>query len=110
MKRTVLGFFVLIICAAVFTTGCKKSEKALLEDEMKKSGNAAINKEIGDLRGKLSSAKDDFQKSEITGQIAALEAEKGDLISSVKSANESIKLYPGLAKPHYVLGKSYLAS
>ena len=108
MKRAMVLAAVLVLAAGA--AGCKKSEKAILDDEIKKSESSAINKEITQLRDKLASAKDDFAKSEIIGQISELESQKGDIGSAVKSANESIKLYPGLAMPHYVLGKSYLAS
>jgi tetratricopeptide (TPR) repeat protein len=108
MKR-VCVFAVVLMLAAGFA-GCKKSDTAILEDEVRKTGNSAINKEIGELRAKLSSAKDDFAKSEIIGKISELESRKGDIGEAVKSANESIKLYPGLAMPHYVLGKSYTST
>ena len=108
MKKIAVWAVLLLIAAGA--AGCKKTEKAIMEEETSLSSNSAINKEISSLKDKLSSAKDDFAKSEIIGKISDLQSQKGDFGQAVKSANESIKLYPGLAMPHYVLGKSYLAS
>lgn len=86
----------------------KKTEKDILNNESKITANADINKQILELNNKISTAKDDFEKSEIYGKISELELEKGDTSSSKKNANDSIKYYPRLALPHYVLGKSLL--
>jgi tetratricopeptide (TPR) repeat protein len=69
-----------------------------------------MNKELTELQKQLDTAKDDFQRSEIYGKISSIESEKGDVSSAIRSAHESIKFYPGSAKSHYLLGKSYLAS
>lgn len=99
----------IILITIISVIGCKKSEKEIFEEELTKAGNSSLNKEIADLKSRLAGAKDDFGKADIYSKISELEAQKGDFQSSTKSASESIKLYPGLAEPHYVLGKSYLA-
>jgi tetratricopeptide (TPR) repeat protein len=94
----------------VSVIGCKKSEKEIFDEEMKLVQSSAMNQNIAELRKKLATAKDDFERSEIYGSISEIESGKGDYTSSIQSANESIKFYPGTARSHYILGKSYLAS
>jgi tetratricopeptide (TPR) repeat protein len=89
--------------------GKKKSETDMLNDDSKVTVNAEINKQIGEFRGKIASAKDDFERSELYGKVSELEFEKGDISSSKQNANDSIKYYPKSALPHYILGKSLLS-
>jgi tetratricopeptide (TPR) repeat protein len=102
-----------IVCTALvavaFSSGCKKKDPDQL-DETKQLENTSVNKEISNLRAQAAVAKDDFQRSEIYGRIGELESEKGDIGSSIKSANDSVKYYPASAKAHYLLGKSYIVS
>jgi tetratricopeptide (TPR) repeat protein len=102
------------MCAAVFVLitliGCSKSEKEIFDEEQKLVQGSAMSQDIAELRKKLANAKDDFERSEIYGSISEIESGKGDIASSIQSANESIKFYPGTARSHYLLGKAYLAS
>jgi tetratricopeptide (TPR) repeat protein len=103
-----------LVCAAMFIlvtfVGCSKSEKEIFDEEQKLVQGSQMSRDIAELRKKLAAAKDDFERSEIYGSISEIESGKGDISSSIQSANESIKYYPGTARSHYLLGKSYLAA
>jgi tetratricopeptide (TPR) repeat protein len=100
----------LIIALTMAISCSKKDDIAILSEEKTITDNTEINKKINELKKNSMSEKDDFKRSEIFGTISELQLEKGDIASSSKSANESIKYYPGSAIAHYVLGKSYLAA
>ena len=107
MKR-IFAIVMSILILSLVSCSRKKSVEDMLKDESKITENADINKKLSELKTKLSSAKDDFERSEIHGQISEIELEKGDIISSRKSANEAVKFYPQSAFAHYTLGKSLL--
>lgn len=108
LRKTVLCINAGMLIFAV--SGCKKNDKKILEEDVKLANSAELNLSLSELRKKLPSAKDDFERSEIHARISEIESDKGDVSSSMQSANESIKYYPGSAKAHYLLGKSYLAA
>lgn len=100
----------LLIALLACVPGCKKKGEAdILSEETKIADNADINKQIIELKNKVASAKDDFERSEIFGKLSALELEKGDIVSSEKSANDSVKYYPKSAQAYYLLGRAHLS-
>jgi tetratricopeptide (TPR) repeat protein len=108
-----LGKIILCICVPVLVlslAGCKKGEKEILDEDIKLAGKAELSMSLADLKKKLSSAKDDFERSDLHSRISEMEADKGDVGSAIRSANDSVKFYPGSAKAHYLLGKSYLTA
>ncbi|HPJ16169.1 MAG TPA: hypothetical protein PLJ39_13950, partial [Spirochaetota bacterium] len=103
-----LVIMISFIALSLVSCSKKKSVEDILKDESKITENADINKKLSELKTRLSSAKDDFERSEIHGQISEIQLEKGDILSSRKSATEAVKFYPQSASAHYTLGKTLL--
>jgi len=103
---------IFIAIAIISLNGCKKENDAgkILDEEFKLSQNASLNVEIKNLKESLKSAKDDYERSVIHTKIASIESEKGNVTSSIKSAQEAIKFQPNQYMSHYLLGKSYIES
>ncbi len=104
----VITIMMSILILSLVSCSKKKSVEDMLKEETKITENADINKKLSELKTKLASAKDDFERSEIHSQISEIQLEKGDIISSRKSAIEAVKFYPQSAFAHYTLGKSLL--
>ena len=100
---------VVLVVIAGFCS-CKKSDSELLKNETKKAMNAEINKKLAMLKERLGRAETDSQRAEIYVQIAEIQSDKGDHVSSIKSSTNAIKYQPNEYRSHYILGKSFLAA
>ncbi len=108
MKKFLILYLVIIAAASV---SCKKkTNDEILNEEFKLAQNAAVNTEIKNLKESLQNAKDDSERAKIHTNIAAIESEKGDSLSSIKSSQEAIKFKPNDYMSHYLLGKAYIES
>ncbi len=112
MKRLIVT--VLSVCLIFSIISCKKSDAEKREEELradqKLTEKSEINTEINNLKEKLKTAANDYERSKICSDISGLYNEKGDIVSTMKNARESIKYQPNEYYPHYLLGKSYLDS
>ncbi len=109
MKRA-LSILLIIYLSAFLPSCSKKDNKELAEKEFKLSENASVNMEIKKLEESLKSAATDVEKADIYTKIAAINSEKGDVNSLIKSATEAIKYQPNQYMSHYLLGKSYITA
>lgn len=101
----VVIFFIIL----TLIINCKeRSREEVLKEEWKLSQNALVNTEIKNLHESIKTAKDDFQRAEIHTKIATIQTEKGNVVDSIKSANEAVKFQPNQYMSHYLLGKSYI--
>lgn len=110
MIRKTIIFFILLLFISLSQLLCKKDYTTILTDNQKLSEDAMINLELSKLKKSVENAKDDFERSSIYQKISSIESEKGDITSSIKSANQSIKFYPRMVEAHHILGKSYLTA
>jgi tetratricopeptide (TPR) repeat protein len=108
MKKFLVLYFVVLCIASV---SCKKkSNTEILNEEFQLAQNASVNTEIKKLKESLTTAKDDSERAKIHTNIASIESEKGDSLSSIKSSQEAIKFKPNDYMSHYLLGKAYIDS
>ncbi len=105
MKRIIL---VLLAGCLAYLPSCKKSDKDIIEEQLRLAQNAKINKSIKDLNDKFKSAKDDAERSAIMTAIADLQNQKGRAADAMKASEEAIKYLPTHYLSHYNLGRSYL--
>ena len=103
MKKISLILLLLFVVAL----SCGKNEN-WAEKESKLTENTSLNKQIADLKESLKGAVTDSEKAEIYTEIALKNTEKGNVVATMKSAEEAIRLQPNQYKSHYLLGKSYI--
>jgi tetratricopeptide (TPR) repeat protein len=106
MKKSLVFLIILILSIP----SCKKDDKEIMQEQYEISKNSSFNVQIRDLKGKLKTVKDDYERSVIHTKIANIESEKGDVLSAIKSARDAIKFQPNQYMSHYLLGKSYIES
>ena len=108
MKRILL---VLLFAVAL---SCSKGNESLndssVEKEFKLTEKTSLNKQIADLNNNLKEAKTDSEKADIYTNIALVNAEKGNVAASIKSAEDAIKFQPNQYMSRYLLGKSYIGA
>ena len=100
---------ILFLTIAIFSS-CKKGVEAPeeLKESWKLAQGAQVNQNIKKLEERINSAKDVPEKSRLYSEKATIEADKGDIDSSLASAKASVKLDPNLAEAHYALGRAHL--
>ena len=108
MKKISLMLAPLLFTAALSCSDSGKSLSEKAEKEFQLTEKTALNKQIADLNKSLKEAKTDFEKAGIHTNIALINSEKGNIIASMKSAEEAVRFQPNQYMSHYLLGKSYV--
>jgi len=108
MKKIFLALPLLLLFVAALS--CSKNNESLAEKEFKLTEKASLNQQIAELNKSLKEAKTDSEKAEIYTNIALVNAEKGNVVASIKSAEDAIKFQPNQYMSRYLLGKSYIGA
>ena len=110
MKKISLILLLLFVsalsCSDKLSCGGKNEDWA--EKEAKLTENTSLNQQIADLKESLKGAGTDSEKAEIYTKIALANAEKGNVVASMKSAEEAVKFQPNQYIARYSLGKAYI--
>ena len=108
MEHIRISFVLSLLLLFAATLSCSKSNESLAEKEFKITEKTALNKQMTELNKSLEEAKTDSEKAEIYTNIALINAEKGNVVAGIKSAENAIKFQPNQYMSRYLLGKSYV--